>query len=134
MGSIEGFADTICTKCKANKAIIEANTPQKSLEERENEVDREWGCVFKLAIIGAVVYFSYNYIKKWFSDPLEYNVKVEVANFRKDPNESSKIIKKLKKGDEFILLNDSSFNENKKWGLGTNSNDTGWIYMNLVEQ
>jgi len=133
MGFQEGLFSTTCTRCKANKIIIDANREKEYESRKNNDSSGETGCTIALLVIIAVVYFSFDYVKKWFFDPLEYTVKVEMANFREEPNQNSKIIKKLKKGSEFILLNDSSYDKGKNWGLGTNLNDTGWIYMKLVE-
>jgi len=135
MGALEGFAEIVCTKCKANQAIIDANTPKKSLDEKSREADRQWGCIFRIAIPIIIIYFAYDYFKDYFVNPLEYKVKVEVANLRTKPNLKAGIIKKINKGEEFTLLSDSSFNNsNQEWGLGVNGKDTGWIYMQLVDK
>jgi hypothetical protein len=134
MGWVENFGSFVCLKCKANQSIINSNKTN-SFEREEDVNDSLNGCIFKLAIPIIIIYFSYGYIKAWFINPLEYKVKVENANFRELPSPNAKVIKKVKKGDKFILLSDSSFNNKfNKWGLGTNNADTGWLYMELLEQ
>jgi hypothetical protein len=136
MGSIEGFGSAVCLQCKTNQSIISSNKQNPSNRKEEMEAnDFLGGCFFKLAILAIIIYFSYGYIKEWFINPLEYKVKVEIANFRELPSPNAKVIKQLKKGDKFILLSDSSFNNKfKKWGLGINNADTGWLYMELLDQ
>ena len=135
MGSIEGFGSMVCLQCRTNQSIISSNKLNSSNRKEEEDANDFLGsCMFKLAIPIIIIYFSYGYIKEWFINPLEYKVKVEIANFRELPSPNAKVIKQLKKGDKFILLSDSSFNNQfNKWGLGTNNEDTGWVYMELLD-
>lgn len=93
------------------------------------------GCYVVLIIIGAMIYFPMKWYKEWTMDPLEYQIKVNVANIRENPNMQSKIVRKAKKGQTFFMFSDSSYSKpDSLWVNGTIEGDTGWIYKELLEQ
>jgi len=93
------------------------------------------GCLVFLIIIGLILYYPMKCYKEWKMNPLEYQVNVRAAHFRKSPSLKGKIIKTAKKGTTFFMLNDSSYNSvDRRWVHGTIGNDTGWIYRELIEQ
>lgn len=93
------------------------------------------GCIIVLIVIGLIIYYPTKWYKEWTMNPLEFQVKVPVANFRSLPSKSGKIIAKARKGETFIQLNDSSIDKiDTMWVLGIIGTDTGWIHRDLLEQ
>ncbi|MGC6414077.1 MAG: hypothetical protein ACON5K_05185 [Bacteroidia bacterium] len=92
------------------------------------------GCVTVLIVLGLIIYFPLKCYKEFTKNPLEYHTKVKRSNFRKSPNLNGEIIKTVNKGTQFLMLSDSSFSQNdSSWVQGVIANDTGWIYMDLLE-
>ena len=108
--------------------------PRKGRAKNNNEGSGN-GCIIVILVIGAIFYFPVKWCKEWTMNPLEYQIKVAVANFRNEPSMKSQIIRKAKKGQTFMMLSDTSYSKpDSLWFNGVIDGDTGWIYKELLEQ
>lgn len=108
----------------------------RNANKPDNSGDGCMGLLIGIAVIvGLIIYYPMKWYKEWTYNTLEYQINVDVANFRAGPSKESRILRKAKRGETFMELTDSSISAtDSMWIRGFIGQDTGWIYRDLLEQ